>query len=197
MPKSKLDVPVLDELRAADVRKEAAEIEQIRYTQRICKDKTRIEDFLKQERIGIVGMKGEGYPYNVPVNYLWKDGKIYFHGLSSGKKNEYLENENRVSFLVYKEFGTIKDDMPCHADTSYMSVMLFGTVRKLTDFEFCATILQEIVEKFMPKYYKGKISAGLVEKYRSVFDQKAVSVYELCPDEITAKENVAETGDLF
>lgn len=169
----------------------------IRYVQRICEDESKINDFLTRTRTGVVGIAGDEYPYCVPVNYVFKDGAIYFHGLGSGKKNDLLESNPDVSFVVYEEFGTVKDPMPCHADTSYMSVMLFGKATKLNSFEESAEVMQAIVDKFMPQYYKSKITPMLVEKYRSSFDNKAVAVYKMVPIYKTAKENVAAKEDLM
>jgi len=172
-------------------------MEQIRYIQRICTDENKIEKFLETARTGVLGIAGAEYPYCVPLNYIWKNGNIYFHGLGSGKKIDLLKENATVSFLVYQEIGTVKDEMPCHADTSYMSVMFFGVVEKLSDYKESAEILQSIVDKFLPQQYKGKITASLAEQYRSAFDKKAVAVYKMVPEYKTAKENVADNKDLF
>ncbi len=172
-------------------------MEQIRYVQRICEDEKKVEQFLTEARTGVLGIAGADYPYCVPVNYVWKDGAIYFHGLGSGKKIELLETHREVSFLVYQEHGTVQDAMPCHADTSYISVMLFGKAEKLTSAEESSAVLQAVVDKFMPHFYKNKITPALVEKYRSAFDNQAVAVYKIVPDYKTAKENVAAQEDLY
>ncbi|MEY8351725.1 pyridoxamine 5'-phosphate oxidase family protein [Lachnospiraceae bacterium 54-53] len=172
-------------------------MEQIRYKQRVCTDEAVIEEFLEKSRTGVIGISGAAYPYCVPVNYVWKDGAVYFHGLGSGKKTELLQNNPMVSFTVYEEFGTVKDRVPCHADTSYRSVMLFGKAERLKDFHESAMVLQAIVDKFMPEFYKRKISSALAEKYRSSHDNMPVAVFKIIPVERTAKENVAGSGDLF
>lgn len=170
---------------------------QIRYKQRICTDEIIIEEFLFKARTGVIGISGDRYPYCVPVNYIWKNGTVYFHGLSSGKKVQLLESNPDVSFTVYEEFGTVKDQMPCHADTAYRSVMLFGRVEKIEDSNESAEVLQAILDKFMPGFYRDKISPQLVEKYRSTHDNKAVAVYKIIPVAITAKENIAKKEKLF
>lgn len=172
-------------------------MEQIRYKQRICSDETKIQEFLSKSRNGVVGISGAKYPYCVPVNYIWKDGAVYFHGLSSGKKTELLRENSDVSFTVYEEIGTVKDVVPCHADTAYMSVMIFGKAEKVEDSIESAEVLQGILEKFMPGFYQSKISQTLVEKYRSVHDNKGVAVYKIVPTQITAKENAAEEDEIF
>ncbi len=69
----------------------------------------------------------------------------------------------------------------CHADTSYMSVVLFGRVEKVIYFEEAALVLQNLIEKYTPGYYKHPITPKLIEKYKSSFDGNAVSIYRLIP----------------
>jgi len=170
---------------------------QVSYTKRNCTDKNKIENFLLGERTGVLGMVSDHIPYAVPVNYVWYNGRIYFHGMGSGKKEVILSQSPPVCFTVYKEHGTVTDPVPCHADTSYMSVMIFGKAEKVTDSEEAAGALQQVLDKFMPKYYDHPLTSSLIEKYRSAMDGNRVSVYRVIPQEITAKENAVEPGELF
>jgi len=170
---------------------------QIRYTKRVCTDQKKIDQFLFKARTGVLGMAESCVPYAVPVNYIWFNGSVYFHGMGSGRKNNILSQNPLVCFTVYEEQGTVTDRVPCHADTAYMSVMIFGTTEKLTDSEEAATVLQKMVEKYMPEFYDHALTGTLVQKYRSSLDGKAVSVYRVIPQEITAKENVVDSGQLF
>lgn len=172
-------------------------MEQIRYKQRICMDKEKIETFLLQTRTGVVAMAGGEYPYAVPVNYVWHDGSIFFHGMGSGKKEDILSKNPPVTFTVYQEYGTVKDPMPCHADTAYMSAMMFGKAVKVTDPGEAAAVMQILVEKFMPGFYGHPLTGKLMEKYRSSMDGRAVSVYRITPEDITVKENSAEPDMIF
>lgn len=170
----------------------------IRYEQRDCQDQAKIEKFLLETRTGVIGMIGDDYPYAVPVNFVWHDGFIYFHGAGSGKKVDILSEEPPVCFTVYEEYGTVKDPMPCHADTSYMSVMLFGKIEKVADFEEAAMVLRKLVDKYAPAGYYDKPLAGkFIENYRSDIDNKPTAVFKLTPDDITAKENQAIEEELF
>ena len=170
---------------------------QVGYKQRNCTDQNKIEEFLLQSSTGVLGMSHDGIPYAVPMNYVWYNGSIYFHGMGSGKKVDILSQMPTVCFTVYKEHGTVTDPMPCHADTAYMSVMIFGKVEKITDFEEVAVALQKFIGKMMPGFYNKQMSGALIEKYRSSMDGNRVSVYRLIPDEITAKENAIEPGKMF
>ncbi len=172
-------------------------MEQIRYKQRICTDQEKIEEFMFTSRTGVLAVSAGEYPYAVPLNFVWHEGCIYFHGMGSGKKVDILSQSPPVAFTVYEEYGTVKDPMPCHADTAYMSVMIFGKAEKVTDVNEAAEVLQKLVEKFMPKFYDHPLTGGLVEKYRSSMDGRAVSVYRIRTETMTAKENAAEPDKIF
>ncbi len=171
-------------------------MDRIRYKQRECTEQKKIETFLSQARIGVLGMTGETYPYAVPVNFVWYNGSIYFHGMGSGKKEDILSEGPPVCFTIYEEKGTVTDPVPCHADTAYMSVMLFGKAERLKDPEEAAVALQKLVDKYMPKFYSHALTGTLIDKYRSSMDNNAVSVYRLTPQEMTSKENSVEPGKI-
>jgi uncharacterized protein len=164
----------------------------INYAKRECTDQTKIAALLTEARVGIIGFSDKGMPYAVPVNFVWHDGAVYFHGMGSGRKVELLSHTPPVCFTVYRENGTVTDPVPCHADTSYLSVMIFGKAERLTDHSVAAGALQDFIEKFLPGYYASKISGSLTKNYRSSLDGNAVAVYRIIADEITAKENAAE-----
>ncbi len=170
---------------------------QVSYAKRNCTDQKKIETFLLQERTGVLGMVSDHLPYAVPVNYVWHNGSVYFHGMGSGRKENILFQSPPVCFTIHKEHGTVTDPVPCHADTAYMSVMLFGTAEKITDPAEAAVALQELLNKFMPNYYSHPLTSALLEKYRSELDGNAVSVYRLTPQEMTAKENSVESEQLL
>lgn len=170
---------------------------QVSYTKRNCTDQKKIETFLLGERTGVLGMVSDGVPYAVPVNYVWHKGCVYFHGMGSGKKVDILAQSPPVCFTIYKEHGTVTDAVPCHADTSYMSVMIFGKVEKVTDLEEATATLQQVLDKFMPRYYDHPITNTLIDKYRSGMDGKGVAVYRITPQEMTAKENLVEADQLM
>lgn len=172
-------------------------MEQVRYKQRNCTDLQKIETFLSQSRTGVLGMVSEAYPYAVPMNYVWYNGAVYIHGMGSGKKEAILAQQPTVCFTVYQEHGTVTDPVPCHADTAYFSVMLLGKAEKVIDSKEAAAALQKFLDKFMPKYYSQSLTGNLIEKYRSSHDGKAVSVYRITPQQVTAKGNSAQADQLF
>lgn len=173
-------------------------MEQIKYTKRICTDKEKIDRFLTEKRVGTLSMcETAGKPYALPVNYVYLKGKIYIHGMGSGKKNIVLAASPSVCFTVFEEFGTVADPIPAKCDTAYLSVVIFGKADLVEDLEEKTAALAQFLEKFMPQYFKTPLSAQFVDKYRSGFDNKAVAVYAIDPEDLTAKENPIDLEHMF
>jgi len=171
---------------------------EIRYKQRICTDMKKIENFLETTRVGVIGLiDEENIPYAVPVNFVWHEGAIYFHGMGSGKKDAILSKNPDVCFTIFHEHGTTTDPVPCKADTSYMSVMIFGKAHKLSNFHEASEALEKFLGKYAPGFYKNALSAQMVEKYRSSHDNNPVSVYKIEAAEMTAKENAAPKEEIY
>ena len=170
---------------------------QVRYTQCDCQDTEKREAFLSRARIGVLGMAENSVLYAVPVNFVWYKGAIWFHGMGSGKKVDLLARNPSVCFTVFEEYGTVTDPVPCHADTAYLSVMIFGKAERITDFSVDSGALHALISKYMPGFYRQTLSPQFIEKYRSGLDGNGVAVYRLLPEEITAKENVAVPDALF
>jgi hypothetical protein len=79
-------------------------------------------------KTGVLGVIGDGgYPYTVPVNYVFNGGKIYFHCAKSGHKIDAINNCDKVSFCVVD-----KDDVCVEKFTTYFkSAIIFGRARVL------------------------------------------------------------------
>ncbi len=67
----------------------------------------------------------EEYPYAVPVNYVYYNGKIYFHSAKAGHKVDAIMKNPKVSFAVVDEDTIVSEEY-----TSYFrSVIAFGRAR--------------------------------------------------------------------
>lgn len=169
----------------------------MRYKVRECKDEARIDQFLQQARIGYLGLVDGDLPYVVPLNYVWMDGKLYFHGAGGGRRNEVMSRNAEVCFTVCEEYGTVTNPVPAKTDTAYMSVMLFGQAEPITDLDEATRMLQALINKYVPGYYNRPLSKQHVDKYRSAVFGGPVQVCRITPHHITAKENPIEEGSMF
>jgi len=161
----------------------------IRYWKRDCTDQTKIETFLTATKAGFLGLSDEQQqPYVVPLNYVWYQDAIYFHGADTGRKCDIMKQNARVCFTVSEEYGTIADPVPASTDTAYMSVMIFGHATRVTELDEATAALQAMLEKYVPGYYDQPLAKQHVAKYRSSLNSE-VAVYRIDPVHISAKEN--------
>ncbi|WP_314586954.1 pyridoxamine 5'-phosphate oxidase family protein [Paenibacillus terrigena] len=169
----------------------------VRYKIREVLDQDRIEAFLLKARIGHLGMVDGQLPYVVPLNFVWTNGKLYFHGATGGRRNQVMSANPEVCLTVCEEYGTITDPVPAKTDTAYMSVMIFGKAEPIVDLDEATHMLQEMINKYVPSYYNRPLSKQHVDKYRSAVFGGPVQVYRIDPYRITAKENPIEEQRMY
>jgi hypothetical protein len=88
----------------------------------------------------------DGYPYTVPINYAYKDGKIYLHCGKSGHKLDAIEKEPKVSFCVIE-----KDDVvPEKLTTYYRDVVVFGKAHRIKEEDQIRNATRILGLKYIP-----------------------------------------------
>jgi nitroimidazol reductase NimA-like FMN-containing flavoprotein (pyridoxamine 5'-phosphate oxidase superfamily) len=84
-------------------------------------------------RLGSVGH--DGWPYVVPLLYVWRDGEIWLHTAAvRGHLRENIDHEPRVCFEV-DEPGEVfpYGRFECDTALEYRSVVAFGRIRVVED----------------------------------------------------------------
>ena len=85
---------------------------------------------LQKATAGTLALLGdEGYPYAVPISYVYNEGKLYFHSALSGHKVDAIRNYDRASFCVIEQ----DDVQPKKYTTFYRSVIAFGRIHIIED----------------------------------------------------------------
>lgn len=138
---------------------------------------TEAVDILKNATSGVLGVSGDdGYPYTVPVSHVYQDHKLYFHCAREGHKFDGILRNDKVSYCVIA-----KDEVnPSTFSTDYLSVILFGKARILTEAGERQAALEALVRKFSPGYFE----EGLREIER---DWDRVCVVEIAIKHLTGK----------
>ncbi len=93
-----------------------------------------MEEILREETVGFLGLCRGGEPYVVPLTYAFAGGRVLFHCARSGKKLDFLKANPRVCFTVGRQSGAMirhPQGATCHAD--HDSVICRGTARILED----------------------------------------------------------------
>lgn len=89
-------------------------------------------EILKNCKSGVLAVSGDdGYPYTVPLNFVYKDGKIYFHCAKSGHKLDAVRANDKVSFCVIDKNEVDAEKLT----TLFKSVVVFGRAKIMSDTE--------------------------------------------------------------
>lgn len=56
-------------------------------------------EILRKLTSGTLALLGDGgYPYAVPISYVYADGRLYFHSAKEGHKVDAIRGSDRASF---------------------------------------------------------------------------------------------------
>ena len=104
-------------------------------------------EILKKGKVAVIALAGDkGYPYAVPINYVYDNGYIYVHSASQGHKIDALKRNPKCSLCIVD-----KDDVIPEEFTSYFrSVIAFGKAEFVTSEEAKITALRLLCEKYSP-----------------------------------------------
>ncbi len=130
---------------------------------------------------GVLAIQGiDGYPYAVPLSYVYCEDKIYFHGAKVGHKIEAIQKSGKASFCVVD-----KDEIVSKEYTTYFrSVIAFGEIRILED-EFQK---KEALKKLAMKYSSDMGEEAFEKVMEKSF--QAVAVIEFSIAYMTGKEAI-------
>ena len=137
------------------------------------------KQLLASSRRGVLAMNGDdGYPYAIPVNYLYDDKaqRIYFHGAKIGHKVDALRACDKVCFTVYGN-ETVRTE----SWAPFMqSVVVFGRCHLMD----AGSETTRHLKQFAMKYYP---SEQLVDE-EIAHAGKAVQVFEIEIEYMSGKE---------
>lgn len=136
---------------------------------------------LNRGTCGVLAVLGDhGYPYAVPLSYIYDNGKIFFHSAKNGHKIDAVTKDNKVSFCV-----TDKDQiMPVEYTTYFRSVIAFGRLRILQD----ETEKRAAIEKLAVRYAPADSAANRNHTIKQEWD--AFCMLEMTIEHMTGKEAI-------
>ena len=106
-----------------------------------------LETILKKATIARLAMVDNGMPYLLPFNFGYADSCIYIHSAPAGKKIEVLNQNPQVCFEVEDEVKIIEDEIACKWSCLYRSVIGFGSVEFVTEFDEKVRALDIIMQQ--------------------------------------------------
>lgn len=103
-----------------------------------------IVQILIDNAYGILSTVGEdGYPYGVPISYIYMNGVLYVHGARKGHKFDNISFSDKVSFAVVGNTKILPDKF----STNFESVIAFGKAVEVFDEEKLLA-LSEFINKY-------------------------------------------------
>ena len=99
---------------------------------------------------GFLSVIGDGgYPYTVPMNFVYADGKVFFHCAKEGHKLDAIRSCDKACFTVLDNPVQEPGDWWYHVT----SVICFGRVRILSDEAERLLRLRQLGRKYFPDTY--------------------------------------------
>jgi nitroimidazol reductase NimA-like FMN-containing flavoprotein (pyridoxamine 5'-phosphate oxidase superfamily) len=147
------------------------------------KDPEIITELLETTQVGRLGtLDSDGYPMIKPLNFVYTDGKIYFHTALSGEKIDDIKRNNRVVFELDLPIAYVKaDNNPCSAKYLYRSVIIKGRATMVEDRMDKIFALKRLMEKYQPEGGYGDFPAEKLD---------ITGIVRIDIDEMTGKQDI-------
>lgn len=105
------------------------------------------EEILLRNTAGVLAVLGDnGYPYAVPLSYVYQDGALYFHCAKEGHKLDALESCPKASFCVVDQDEVV----PEKYTTYFRSAIAFGQAQVMEDGEGKQRAMEALGRKYAP-----------------------------------------------
>lgn len=136
---------------------------------------------LERGTSGVLALAGDdGYPYAVPLSYIYHDGKIYFHSAAQGHKLDAIRRCDKASFCVIDQ-----DEIVPEAYTTYFrSVIAFGRVRLLENESEKLAAIRLLADRYHPE--------GTIQQREKEIEGafSRMSMIEMTIEHMTGKEAI-------
>ena len=125
---------------------------------------------LQRATSGTLALLGDnGYPYAVPISYVYSDGKLYFHSALCGHKVDAIKNCDKASFCVIDQDNI----RPKEYTTYFRSVIAFGRIHVVEDNAEKMAAARLLSERYNPHDKEGfqkELDKGFARMLAICFD---------------------------
>ena len=96
---------------------------------------------------GVLALHGDdGYPYAVPVSYVYNGEKLLFHSAKNGHKIDAILKNAAASFCVIDQDQIVPEEYT----TYFRSIIAFGRIRILVDDAEKRSAIEKLAVKYAP-----------------------------------------------
>lgn len=145
---------------------------------------------LEQAQVGQLGLvREDGWPRVAPVNFVFHDERIYFHGAAEGEKYGILKKNPKAAFSADVPCSLIPSywfsaTRACPATQLFKSVHIRGIAEVVADAKEKAAALDLIMKKYQPEGKHDPIEPDS-PTYRGHLEKTAV--FRIRIEEMTVK----------
>ena len=143
--------------------------------------KAECAQILYRNTSGVLAVLGDnGYPYAVPLSYVFDGNALYFHCAKIGHKLDAIKSCDKVSFCVVDQ-----DDVVPHKYTTYFrSVIVFGRASILNNDEEVLSAIEKLAVKYYPADSKENRDTAIKKEC------SAMCIVKIDIDHMTGKESI-------
>ena len=120
---------------------------------------------LTENTSGVLAVSGDnGYPYAVPLSYVYDNGSLYFHCAKSGHKLDAIKTCDKVSFCVVDQDRVV----PQEYTTYFRSVIIFGRASIVDQKDEIRSAIEQLALKYSPDDSKDNRDSVIEKEYNAV-----------------------------
>ena len=139
------------------------------------------EAILQTATCGVLAVSGDdGYPYAVPLSFVYAEGKLYFHSAKAGHKIDAIQRQPKASFCIIDQDQIVPDEYT----TYYRSVIAFGQIRLLQTEEEKRHAITLLAKKYFPNDTVSHREESINHSYAPVL------MLEMAIEHVTGKEAI-------
>ena len=120
-------------------------------------------EILKRNTSGVLAVSCDsGYPYAVPLSYVYDEHTLYFHCAKSGHKLDAIKDCDKVSFCVVDQDLVV----PQKYTTYYRSVIVFGRASIVDQEDEIRSAIEKLAIKYYPNDSKDNRDLFIEKEYK-------------------------------
>lgn len=134
---------------------------------------------LKEGNTGVLALHGDdGYPYTVPINYVYANGKLYFHSARTGHKIDAIRRDPKCTFCVIDQDRIVPEEYTAY----FRSAVAFGHIEIIEDEVYKREAIELLAKKYNPTDVDSHREAEIEKTW------KALCMLEMKIDHLSGKE---------
>lgn len=158
----------------------------MRRNEYLVEDKNQLQEVLDNINFCSISVIDNDKPYTIPMNFVYYNNFLYFHGAKVGKKGELFTNNKNICFSAVENYSYIKASYRTSSATSatqfFKSVYACGKLKIVDNFEEKQKALIALMNKYEPN---GNYTPLTDSSYNKVIEN--IFIFKIEIENITGK----------